>query len=127
MAPSIEEINDINQMTDYYNAELTSIMNQLAPVQEKTIKVRLTIKWFTPELSGLKKHKRFLEANMMINKTTGSIVAYKAVKTTYSKALCVAKRDHIDTLVTDAEGDMRKLYSAVNNLMDRNQTNILPS
>ncbi|CAM4579724.1 unnamed protein product [Leuciscus chuanchicus] len=80
-----------DDLMDYYNTSLTSILDCLAPLKTRTVTFTRSAPWFTNELRGMKRSgRRVLERACKTSDLTVHKLAYRAHRRAYAKALSKA-------------------------------------
>jgi len=105
----------------------THIVDKHAPRKERNIVCRPDIPWYSDYLKHLKHYKRSIEKIHMKHKSPLTKDVYKKVRNNYIKEAATAKSSFYQSVISDAEGNVKKLYSVTSKLLGREKENPLPS
>ena len=110
-----------------YEKCCTDVLNIHAPLQTKTVKIKAHAPWFDAEYINIRKKRRKAEHQW---KKTGLYCdrqTYLEVRRTSCKIAAAKKTRYYTTEIEKCQGDQRKLYSLVNNLLDKDSVRCLPA
>ncbi len=106
-----------DDLMDYYNTSLTTILDCLAPLKTRTVTFTRSAPWFTNELRGMKRSGRVLERACKTSDLTVHKLAYREHRRAYAKALSKARSEHYSTLINNNPGNSKKLFSTINHII----------
>ena len=109
-----------------YNDTLLQILNEHAPVREKTITVREVVPWFSKDLGKLKTQLRCLERTAVNLRNSEFWQEYRHVRNCYNKCIKWAKQSYINRSIQDANGDTIKLFSFLDSFIGKSKCSPLP-
>ena len=117
-------------LTDYltqFSTVLTSLLDKHAPLKNISCPSRPNQPFFTRELRTLKSERSKLESVYRKAKTPENWQNFKEKAKEFSKRLTAAKRDYYHNLISKHSHSPRKLWSTLNNLLNRASSTTLPS
>lgn len=126
MANSAMDIDDVNQLVQFYNVSLTSILEKHAPLKTKTITIRPRLPWYTNDLKELKLQRRRAERRWRKTNDLSDFQVFRSLRNLYSQKLQQSKFIHINDMVSECGRDSKKLFKLVNNLTGRAKVNQFP-
>ena len=107
----------LNQLVDSYNTELIRIIDNMAPVRQKTITVREESQWFNEEIRRAKQKRRQYER------------LWRKTNLTVHREMFVLEKNHVTALIVEAKqafyrdaiascrNDTRKLFQLTSSLL----------
>ncbi len=117
---------DVSALVTHYNFVISEIMDLHAPINTKTINVRACPPWYTKQIKEARKLRKSLEKKWRRSKSAGDRAAYTQQKNSVNILMEQEKKDHWSTLITDAKGDQKKLFTIVRTLTGDSKSNPLP-
>lgn len=126
IANNLPESHDVDLLVNYFNDALLGTLDHHIPLKQKDIICRPEVPWYSIYLREFKRIRRTIEHIHLKFKTALSTQIYKKTKNRYTVAVSSAKSEYYRGRVEAAEGNTKKLYSVVSDLLDRVQDNPLP-
>jgi hypothetical protein len=83
--------------------------------------------WFTPALKKLKRAHRRLERIRSRSHSSYDLARLRSATNHYHAAIIKAKRDYNSKIISSATANPRKLWTTVNNFLNRKSSSLLPS
>ena len=117
----------LSELVDLYNSTLSSLLDKHAPIKTKTIRAKPVNKWFTPALSTLKRARRHLEKLWHSTRSPHHLNLLHTATNKYHSAIINAKKHFNASLVSSCSANPRKIWNAINTLLDRKTPSQLPS
>ena len=118
---------DVDSLVHYFSDTLTGVIEKHVPLKTKKITYRPEVPWYSLYLRELKKVRRMTEQIRMKNKLDISELVYKKIKNQYTAAIASAQMDYYCGRIQEADGNSKKLYNVISDLLGRIQQNPLPS
>jgi hypothetical protein len=110
-----------------YNSELSALVQELTPTVTKKVKLVDEARWFDTEYKNLRRERRKAERKAKKSQNQADIDAFKQLRKTTTMMAKDKKQQHYITEIQNAKNKPKKLFKVVNTLMDREQTNVLPT
>jgi len=117
----------LSDLVDAYNSTLSALLDKHAPVKTKTILAKPVNKWFTPALSTLKSARRHIERLWLRTRSPHQLTLLRTATNKYHSAIIDAKKRFNASLVSSCAANPRRIWNAINTLLDRKPTSHLPS
>ena len=117
---------DVNDLTALYNSTLQNVLNQHAPLMQKTVRIHPNSEWFNDHLRQLKLSKRRLETIWKDNQNDITFQNFKIARNFYTSECDNAKRIYFSKLFNDCNGDKRKNYSLIDDLTKIDSNRMYP-
>ena len=117
---------DVNDLTTLYNSTLQNILNQHAPLMQKTVRIHPNSEWFNDHLRQLKLSKRRLETIWKDNQNDITFENFKIARNFYTSECDNAKRIYFSKLFNDCNRDKRKIYSLIDDLTKIDSNRMYP-
>lgn len=118
--------SDFDSLVNSYSTELTRILDEHAPVIEKTIKPKPKVPWFDADTKTLQRKKRHLERKWRKTNNSADWENYKTCRNTFSKCIYAQKVSFYQQAVTACGKDTRRLFNTVLGLLNKSKDNPLP-
>jgi len=118
---------DVNEFVNQYNETLNNLLEQHAPIVEKTILIRPNTPWFTDAISHLKRDRRKAERNWIKHKTEINLQLVKEKRCSVTEAVKKAKKKYYQLAITERKDDPKALYAMTDQLLHKKQPTILPT
>lgn len=99
----------VNDLLDFYNHNLLSILNFHAPLKTRTITFSCSASWFTKELRLLKSTGQVLEQALVTSGLMVHKVAYHKYRRTYAKELSKARSAYYSNIINNNPGNSKQL------------------
>ncbi|XP_062603507.1 uncharacterized protein LOC134265286 [Saccostrea cucullata] len=117
----------IENMVNLYNERIREVLDDHAPLHEKTAIIRQNAHWFSADLHTLKRNKRKAERTWRRTKLTVHHLIYQESSRSYSNSLTQCKKEFYSNKITECCRDSKKLYCLTNQLMGIKSDPVLPS
>ena len=117
------ENDDLDLMVSEYERILSSVLNELAPMKEKTITLRPTNPWFMEDIKQQKCLMRNQEWAWRKYKLPSNWRAFQIERNKYKSMLRSVWKTTLSKKIEECSNDTKKLYSLVNGLMGRTSEN----
>ena len=109
-----------------YNLVMKELVNNFAPLKEKTIKVVPKAPWFDTEYVVLRKARRKAEKKYKSSKTEANKKCFVDLRKQTTDMAFHKKREYYSNKISNSNGT-KALYSCVNELLDKKKSSVLPS
>jgi exonuclease III len=111
-----------NEAAIHLEKTITEYCDLLAPVETRKLKTRRVNQWTTKGIMISLKHSSRLYKKYKKSKKPDMKSQYKNYKKLLDKVIKRAKDSHYDKMITDAGSDSRRLWSIINEVIDRKQS-----
>jgi hypothetical protein len=122
-----EHSTDVDLLVHSFSDTLADIVNKHVPLKEKRITCRPEVPWYSVYLREFKQVRRTIEKIHIKYKSEISGLVYKKTKNRYIAAVASAKADYYCSRIEQSEGNSKKLYAVISDLLGRVQENPLPA
>ena len=112
-------------MVKIYTAKLSSLLDQHAPLQTKTLTPNT--EWYTDDIRKAKQDCRKAERVMLQTNLTVHQDVYREKRNIVSGIILKSKRDYYSTKIEESGHDQKQLFKLTNKLMGNKNFTILPS
>ena len=119
--------SNLSDLVNAYTSTLSSILNCHAPLKFKTVRPRPSNPWFTSALSKMRRARRKLEKIWLLSRSSLDLKLLKSATNSYHHAIISAKRLYNSSLISSNLSNPRKLWSAINKLLNRKSHRALPT
>ena len=119
-------MTNLDLMVSEYERILNSVLDELAPMKEKTITLRPTNPWFTEDIKQQKCVMRNREWAWRKYKLPSNWRAFQIERNKYKSMLRSVHKSTLSKKIDECGNDTKKLYSLVNGLMGRTSENPMP-
>ena len=119
--------SNLSDLVDAYNTTLSTLLDAHAPLKTKIIRAKPVNKWFTPALSTLKSARRHIERLWLRTRSPHQHKLLRTATNKYHSAIIDAKKRFNASLVSSSSANPRKIWNAINTLLDRKPASQLPS
>ena len=130
LAKDIAEIDlpltSVEDAVSCYNDKLESILDDHAPLFEKTIIVRPNTSWYNAQTRELKVQKRRLERKWKKSKSENDWIKYREHCKLLTACLNACKKDFLSCKILESENDKKKLFSIAKTLLSGPKGTTLP-
>ena len=109
-----------------YDKTLSSLLDQHAPIIEKTIKIKHTAPWYNTELRSLKRKKRRMERAWRKSGSSEDHQKFKSARFDYINKCNSTKTIYYSNEVQKCGNDQRKLFKLIKRLTDGTSTTEYP-
>ena len=117
---------NVDELATLYDVQLTSIINQFAPIKTKSIVLRPDAEWYNSTIREAKQIRRQAERRWRKTGLTVDREIYIDRRDKVNALIMKAKHDHYQALVMENKGDTKRLFEVVNKLLGKNKTSCLP-
>ena len=111
------------QLAETYDNKILEILDDLAPFKNRLIKERVPKPWFNDDIDRIRKAYRKCHTNWIKTCCETDWQAIQKAHNAYVKALNLAKKLHFSTKISEAKGNLKKLYNTINGLTNRVNNN----
>ena len=119
---------DLDAAVSLYDTTLRSLLDKHAPVKTRSVVNRPSPSpWMNETILETKRARRKAEKNWKKSGLTIHRQIYKGLCQRIKQLIRKAKAEHYKKKIEECEGDQKKLYQIVDDLMGREQPNILPT
>ena len=116
-----------DECADIYNTILQSVLNDHAPLKEKTFVERELQPWINEEILSSKRLRRKYERRWRRTRLTVDRIVYTDQCHVVQSLIEKTKTKYYQDIIEDCNGDQGKLFNIVNNFLGRNRNKGLPS
>ena len=120
------DFTDLDELVSCYNATLTELIDKHAPEQRERITVRPKQPWFSNNLAKLERERRKLERMWIKSKTELDHEIYKQCRNMFANTIETDRCKYLSSLVSECNGDQKKLFQVVASLTGDKNTSSLP-
>ena len=106
-------IEDLNELADFYNLHLARHLDKHAPIVEKIVTIRRSVPWFDDHANNLKRKVCKAEKKVRENKTETNSLIFHGLLKEYKKHLRVVKFIHLHGVIQEAGNNNKKLFNVV--------------
>lgn len=117
----------IDSLVGKYEAVLTSLLDNHAPVKTKTITLRPVTPWFTHEIKEQKSIRRRLERRWRKTNLAADKELFSQQCSLVNQLISSAKTVYYTKMINDSGSDQRALFKSVNKLFHGNRDYLYPS
>ena len=111
--------DDLSLAVDQFNSSLRSIIDNHAPIVQRSVTLRPNATWFTEEIKAAKTKRRKLERRWRAHNTEANHHLYTEHCRVVNDLIRCAKENHFAAIIESNQGDQKILFQAVNNLLYR--------
>jgi hypothetical protein len=115
------------ELVTFYEKTASEVVNKLCPLIEKVIIVKDNMPWFDSSILALRRIRRQAEKLWRNTRTENSRYEYVQARRAVVDAIKVTKTNYYRDKVNSCNGDQRKLWNTLSNLMGKNRSSPLPS
>lgn len=116
-----------NSLVASYNNFFLSVRDRFCPLRTKTIKIRDNAPWFDHTVVSLRKQRRRAEGKWRRLRTVPSRLEYVSARRAVVDQISRCKVDYYKNQLTVCEGNPRRIFSVLNDLLGRSSAPVLPS
>ena len=110
-----------------YDSTLSNLLDQHAPLINKTIRIKHSAPWYTSELRSLKREKRKKERAWHKSKSVSDHLDFKTARQHYIDECNKVKSIHYSNEVEKCGSDQRKLFKLISHLTNGATKSVYPS
>lgn len=122
----IQRDGTLTTLVRSFEAELTRVLNEVAPLKNVKIRQNRQTPWFSKEVLNKKRTVRKLEDKYRKYKLESLYEAYLKERRNYVNMIRARKREHFSNQVLKCKGDSRALHWLVTTLTGTNKENPMP-
>ena len=116
----------VSDATKLYNGTLKNILDNHAPLINKTIKIKTSSPWYSNTSRQAKREKRHYETLWIKNPTEYNKYLFNIKRTEYITKCNQRKTEYYSNKIIECGNDQRKLYNIISSLSDVNKDNAFP-
>ncbi len=109
-----------------YDEVLKTLLDKHAPEVSKQVVDREARPWMTYEIANEKRKRRRLERRWRKTKQTVDRETYETQRQVVRNMITIEKKRYYNKQITDCDGDQKKLFNIVDNLLNRKKPTALP-
>ena len=119
--------NDPCSSTSLLNSAVSSVLDQLCPIQTTTIRSRPKQHWYNKELQSLKQTRRQIERRYCKHPSVQNKNEFIEIEHVYKCAVRNTRSKYFANLIWSNKDDLKRLYKLFNELLDDDCKYPLPS
>ena len=127
---TVEHQDTFEKTLSILHRETSTLIDDLAPLQEKTVSIVETAPWFDSEYRQKRKERRRAEKKWKNEKDVNKKCLLKRIHREHCIAATMLanqkKKLYVNRMIENANGNPRVLYQQVNRALDRKQGKMLP-
>lgn len=116
----------LDDLIERYNATLTSLLSDHAPIRTKVVTLRPANPWLTPEIQMEKVTRRRLECRWRKTRLTVERELYTQQCAVVCKLIRGAKERYYSELIADLSSDPRELFRTLETLLNGKTERLYP-
>jgi hypothetical protein len=116
----------LDEMVTKYDQELRKILDTVAPLRAKKIRIRVNAEWYNDVIRSEKQSRRRAERRWLKTKSYVDQASYKTARLKVNEMIDEAKRAHYQGKVSACDGDPKKLFRVVDTLLGKSTASPLP-
>ena len=117
---------DLDSLVNCYNSTLSSVLNQHAPLQSRSITIRSRAPWFNDDIKNAKREKRKAERRWRSSRQDPGLCLFKSKRNCMLVLINNARREYYTNLVAENCHDQAKLFRVSKTLLNLQAHNMLP-
>ena len=118
---------DLDALVNCYNSTLSSVLNQQAPIQSRSIPIRSRAHWFNDDIKNGKREKRKADRRWRSSRTDSDLSLFKSKRNRMLVLINNARQEYYSNLVSENCHDQAKLFRVSKTLLNLQADNMLPS
>ena len=118
--------DNIDSFVNQYNETLSAILNEHAPVIDKTVTVHPNAPWFSEDISQAKRKRRCAERRWCSNKTQINLEMLRESRVEVNTLCRKAKCQYYQTKIEECGNDKNALFKLTDSLLCKKQEVKLP-
>ncbi len=119
--------SDVYNAVDSYNTTLSKLIDQHAPMKERTVTIRPSAPWYTDEIKIAKQLRRKLERKWRLSKLVIDRELYMNQCKRVTTKIDEARRKHYNGEILSNSKDQKALFCIVDKLLHQKSEPLLPS
>jgi len=119
--------NDTINAYNVFNETVTKVLDMHAPLKEKTITIRPKVPWYNSDIADARREKRKAERKWRATGLEVHREIFKTLRNKLSHTIRSTKANFYKKQVEECDGDQKKLFRVVDDLMHQKQAPALPS
>ena len=116
----------LDEIVNTYNNELTAILDEVAPLQSKTITVRPPSPWYDELIRAAKQQRRVAERKWRKTGLTVNRDLYISERNHVTDLITAARSKHLRNAIAEKKGDTKQLFRLVDSLCGKSEDPALP-
>ena len=117
---------DLDALVNCYNSTLSSVLNQHAPLQSRSIPIRSRAPWFNDNIKNGKREKRKAERRWRSSRKDSDLSLFKSKRNRMLVLINNARQEYYSNLVAENCHDQAKLFRVSKTLLNLQADNMLP-
>ena len=109
---------DLPDLVTSYNDTLSSLLNNYAPLKQRSVSVHSRTPWFTPDMFEAKRKRRKLEQKWRVSKSESDHLQYTEQSHLVNEMIKSAKESYFATIIENNKGDQRSLFQSIDHLLN---------
>ena len=122
----LSPLEDLDALVNSYNSTLSSVLNQHAPLQSRSIRIRSPAPWFNEDSKNGKREKRKAERPRRSSRKDYDLSLFKSKRNRMLVLINNAHQEYYSNLVAENCHDQAKLFRVSKTLLNLQADNILP-
>ena len=115
------------QCVDSYNRGFVSLRDRFCPLTTKEIKIRDDSEWYDHRVVSLRRERRRAERRWRKAGTEATRILFVSARRAVVKQLYTCKIEYYQHQMSLCDGDQRRTYTFLNNLLGRKMNHVLPT
>ena len=117
---------DLDALVNCYNSTLSSVLNQHAPLQSRSIPIRSRAPWFNDNIKNGKREKRKAERRWRSSRKDSDLSLFKSKRNRMLVLINNARQEYYSNLVAENCHNQAKLFRVSKTLLNLQADNMLP-
>ena len=109
---------DLDALVNCYNSTLSSVLNQHAPIQSRSIPIRSRAPWFNDDIKNGKREKRKAERRWRSSRKDSELSLFKSKRNRILVLINNARQEYYSNLVAENCHDQAKLFGVSKTLLN---------
>ena len=115
------------QCVDSYNRGFVSLRDRICPLITKEIRIRNDAEWYDHRVVSLRRERRKAERRWRRVGTEAARTLFVSARRAVVKQLSICKTEYYQRQMSLCDGDQRRTYAFLNNLLGRKMNPVLPT
>ena len=116
---------DLLALVNCFNITLSSVLNQHAPIQSRSITIRSRRPWFNDNIKNAKREKRKAERRWSSSRQDPDLCLFKSKRNCMLVLINNARREYYMNIVAENCHDRAKLFGVSKNLLSLRADNMI--
>ena len=108
---------ELEKLVENYEATLSSLVNQHAPIYTRRVRMRQQVPWYNKEIAEAKRERRRAERRWRKSKLTSDFQDFKKKKNTLIFIMNKARKKFYANFIDENSCDQKKLFRETKNLL----------